>query len=72
MKVDPVSEEISIPSQIGPRMEDATRSHVLDDEDDDDGRKVSSAALAKANLGQQRHGAGGETGRVGCGGRPRF
>ena len=37
----------------------------------DDGKreKESSAAMAKANLGQRRHGAGGETGRVGCGGR---
>ena len=37
-----------------------------------DGKEESSAAMVKANLGQRRHGAGGETGRVGCGGRPRF
>ena len=39
------------------------------DDYNDELEKESSAAMAKANLGQQRHGAGGETGRVGCGGR---
>ena len=41
MKVDPVSEKILIPSQIGPRMEDAT----LEEEN-----VVFSAAKVKAGL----------------------
>ena len=71
MKVDQVPEETSIPSQNW--TPDGGRNSLGDGgDDDDDGKRVSSAALAKANLGQQRYGAGGETGRVGCGGRPRF
>ena len=59
MKVDPVSEKISIPSQKW--TPDGGREHVFDnldflDEDEGSSEKVekkSSAAMVKADLGQR-------------------